>query len=57
VPDPAAAYPPWFVLACATVAAVTGLWLLVKLLKWALWLLLVGILVGGAVLVGWALLK
>ena len=57
MPDPAATYPPWFVLACATVAAVTGLWLLVKLLKWALWLLLIAALVGGAVLVGWALLK
>jgi hypothetical protein len=40
-----AEYPHWFVVACAAVAAAAVLWLLVKLLKLALWMLFFGVLV------------
>jgi hypothetical protein len=42
--DSLAEYPHWFVVACATLAAVAVLWLLVRLLKAALWLLFFGVL-------------
>ena len=57
VPTSVASYPPWFVLACTTLAIVAGLWLLTKLLKLALWLALITALIGGAILVGWALIR
>jgi hypothetical protein len=38
-------YPHWFVVACAILAATGVLWLLVKLLKAALWMLFFGLLV------------
>ena len=38
--DSLARYPHWFVVACLTVAGVVALWLLVKVLKWSLYLLL-----------------
>lgn len=45
-------YPEWFVVACVTIAAAVAIWVLVKLLKWALWALLIGVLVvGGATVV------
>jgi hypothetical protein len=39
------AYPHWFVVACAALAAVIVLWVLLKLLKAALWMLFVGLLI------------
>jgi hypothetical protein len=36
-----AGYPSWLVIAVALVAALLGLWILGKLLKWALYLLLI----------------
>ena len=57
MPTSVASYPPWFVLACTTLAIVAGLWLLTKLLKLALWLALITALIGGAILVGWALIR
>ena len=51
--DSLADYPHWFVLLCATIVAVLAIWLLVKLLKWALWLALTAVLVvGGLMVVG-----
>jgi hypothetical protein len=45
-------YPPWFVAACVTIVVAVAIWILVKLLKWALWALLIGVLVvGGATVV------
>jgi len=41
-------YPPWLVVACATIVAAVLIWLLVKALKWALWVLLIVVLVAGA---------
>ncbi|MEI8088370.1 MAG: hypothetical protein WCG63_02130 [Opitutaceae bacterium] len=41
-------YPPWLVVACATIVTAVLIWLLVKVLKWALWVLLIVVLVAGA---------
>lgn len=41
-------YPPWLVAACATIVAAAAIWVIAKLLKWALWALLVCVLVAGA---------
>ena len=43
------AYPHWFVVACAALAAALVLWILLKLLKAALWILFIGLLIIGAV--------
>jgi hypothetical protein len=48
---PFAAYPRWFVLSCLVVVAVAVGWLLVKVLKWTLYLVLLGALVGLVVVV------
>jgi hypothetical protein len=40
-------YPDWLVVAGATLAAALALWLLLKLLRLALWLLLFGVLLVG----------
>jgi len=46
--SPLEAYPDWLVLAVAVIVTAAGIWILGKLLKWALWLLLVAVLaVGG----------
>ena len=37
------AYPHWFVVTCAALAAAAVLWVLLKLLKAALWLLFFGL--------------
>jgi uncharacterized protein (DUF983 family) len=55
--DALADYPPWFVVACVTVVAAGLIWMLVKLLKWALWITLIALLVGGAVLAAALLLR
>ena len=52
-----AEYPHWFVVACAAVAAVATLWLLVRLLKAALWILFTGIVLSAALAVVWLLLR
>jgi len=52
-----AEYPPLFVIAALTLAAIAALWVLSQVLKWVLWLLLIGVLAGGAVLVVWSLLS
>jgi len=50
-------YPPWFVVACATVAAAALLWLIMKLVKVVLWILLIGVLVVGSATAVWMLLR
>lgn len=40
-------YPPWFVALCLTLAAAIAIWIFAKLVKWALWLLLIVVIVGG----------
>ncbi len=41
------AYPQWLVVLVGTLFAALVIWLLIKVLKWALWLLFFGVLVGG----------
>ena len=47
--DSLADYPRGFVVACMTIVAAVLIWVAMKVLKWALWLLLITVLVvGGA---------
>ena len=55
--DSLADYPQWFVVACVTVVAAVMIWVLVKLLKWALWVALIAVLVVGGVMVAGFLMK
>jgi hypothetical protein len=55
--DSLAEYPHWFVVACALIAAAVILWLLVKLLKAALWILFFGVLLVGGASVVWLLFR
>jgi hypothetical protein len=41
------AYPRWLVVLVGTLAAALVIWILIKLLKLALWLLFFGVLIGG----------
>jgi hypothetical protein len=43
------AYPHWFVVACAALAAAVVLWVLLKLVKAALWVIFLGLLIIAAV--------
>ena len=49
--DSLADYPDWFVALCVTVVVAVAIWVLVKLLKWALWLALIAVVVAGALVV------
>ena len=55
--DSLAEYPHWFVVACATVSAAMLLWLLMKILKAALWMLIFGVLLVGGATAVWLLFK
>ncbi len=54
--DSLAGYPAWFVAACLTVVAAVLIWLFAKVLKWALYLLIGLVLIGGAATTLWLLL-
>lgn len=43
-------YPPWLVVLVGAVVAVILLWIFAKLLKWAIWVLMIVVLVGGIAL-------
>jgi hypothetical protein len=51
--DSLAQYPDWLVVAGATLAAGLAIWLLLKLLRLALWLLLFGVLLVGLTAAVW----
>ena len=51
------AYPRWLVVLAGTMLLALGLWIVMKLLKWALWLLIIGVLLGGFFWAGWELLQ
>jgi hypothetical protein len=53
--DSLAAYPPWLVAACATVVLAVGLWAVIKVVKWVLYLLLALVILGGLGAVAWLL--
>jgi hypothetical protein len=55
--DSLAEYPHWFVVACAALAAAAALWLLLKLLKAALWILIVGAVVCAGLTAVWLFLR
>jgi hypothetical protein len=50
-------YPQWLVVLVGTFVAVLIIWILMKLLKWTLWLLMFGVLIGGVVWSGWLLVN
>jgi hypothetical protein len=49
------AYPRWLVVLVGTLVAALVIWILMKLLKWTLWLLLFGVLIGGVLWAIWLL--
>lgn len=51
--DSLAAYPHWFVAACLTIVLAVVIWLLAKLLKWGLYLLIGLVLIGGSATTVW----
>lgn len=55
--DSLADYPRWFVVACGTIVAAVLIWLLMKLLKLTMWLLIFAVLVVGLGSAAWLLLK
>ena len=44
-----AGYPPWLIVLVGAVIAALVLWLFGKLLKWAIWLVIIAVLVGGVI--------
>lgn len=50
------AWPPWLQVLAGTLAAAFFVWVLIKLLKWALWLLFFAVLLGGSAWACWLLL-
>lgn len=50
-------YPRWLVVLVGTLVVALVLWVLMKLLKWTLWLLLIAVLLGGFFWAGWLLLQ
>jgi hypothetical protein len=55
--DSLADYPRWFVVACATIVLAVVLWIGLKLLKLALWMLIGIVLVVGLGAAAWLLIK
>jgi len=55
--DSLAGYPRWFVAACATVVLAVALWILAKILKWSLYLLIALVVIAGVGATVWLLLK
>ena len=51
--DSLARYPHWFVAGCLIVVAAAALWIMVKLLKLSLYLILGLVLVGGGAAIVW----
>lgn len=53
--DSLGAYPHWLVVACAALVAAVVLWLLIKLIKAAMWLLFAAIMIAAVASVAWLL--
>lgn len=51
------AYPRWLVVLAATLVTVLVLWIMLKLLKWAMWLLLAVVLAAGLAWSLWELMQ
>jgi hypothetical protein len=52
-----AEYPRWLVVACLAIVGALVIYIVAKLLKWSLYLLMVVVLVGGLGLAAWLLLS
>ncbi|HTZ19836.1 MAG TPA: hypothetical protein VMC06_03055 [Opitutaceae bacterium] len=50
-------YPRWLVVACLAIVGALAIYVVAKLLKWSLYLLMVVVLVGGLGLAVWLLLR
>jgi Flp pilus assembly protein TadB len=55
--DSLAQYPHWFVVACAALSAAVVLWIVMKIIKAALWMLIFGVLLVGGAAAVWLLLS
>jgi len=55
--DSVSGYPRWLIIAAATLVAAVLIWVVAKLLEWALWLLLIAVIVGGLAWAAWAVFK
>jgi hypothetical protein len=51
------AYPRWAVILAGAAVAAVALWLLMKVLKWTLWLLIGAVVLGGLGWAAWELLR
>jgi hypothetical protein len=51
--DSLSQYPHWFVVGCAVVAAAAVLWLLLELVKAALWILAAGVVIAACATAAW----
>ena len=51
------AYPKWLVVLVGSLVAALVIWILMKLLKWTLWLLFFGVLIGGVIWAGYLLIR
>jgi hypothetical protein len=52
-----AEYPHWFVVACTALAAALVLWIIVKLIKAALWFLFFGVIIAAGSAAVWLLFR
>ena len=50
-------YPKWLVVLVGTLIAALGIWILIKLLKLALWMLFFAVLIGGFFWAGYLLMQ
>ncbi len=50
-------YPPWLIILVGAVVAAVVLWIFAKLVKWTMWIVILVVLVGGAVIAGKMLLE
>ena len=51
------AYPKWLVVLACTVVAALIIWILMKVLKWALWFMFFGVIVGGVMWAGYLMIN
>ena len=51
------AYPRWLLILAGTLALAVAIWILMKILKWTLWLLLFGVMFGGFAWAAWEFLR
>ncbi len=55
--DSLADYPRWVVVVCVTIVLAAAIWVVMKLLKWTLWMLLIAVLIIGLGTAAWLMLR